>query len=256
MGACSVWDIDLDCCDLPDNVEQATIDTWQAVATDILWYASGQRYGVCEVTVRPCLRRCGGGSGFPFTPYKGADGAWRNIGCGCIDDCSCVALSEIVLPGPVASIVSVFDGAEELEEGINFRLDTVGGQWRLVRVDGGAWPECSDMTAECGTAGAFCVTYEQGIEVDALGTQAVTQLACQLIRACIPGCKCDLPKNVQSVVRRGVAITFDNSSSWIRSLPLVDQWLTAVNPNGLMSASSAWSPDVGHARITPEPSVS
>lgn len=255
MGACSVWDIDLECCDLPDDVAQETIDTWQAVATDILWYASGQRYGVCEVTIRPCLRRCGGGSG-PWVPYKDASGEWRNFwACGCRDDCSCVALCEVVLPGPVASVVQVLIDGDELEEQ-NYRLDTVGGQWRLVRTDGGCWPECSDMSVGCDEEGAFCVTYEQGIAVDALGTQAVTQLTCELVKSCLPNCACLLPKNVASLTRRGVAITFDTAKPWLRSLPMVAAWLDAVNPHGLTSASTVWSPDISHPRITPEPSVS
>src|SRR5688572_26741655 len=104
MPVCEPWPFSDDCCDLPPDTDEALIEKWQAVSSEILWAASGRRYGLCEVTVRPCLRRCGGGSGLP-APYKDADGAWRNLSaCGCVEDCSCTELCEVVLPGPVASV--------------------------------------------------------------------------------------------------------------------------------------------------------
>src|SRR5688572_18073040 len=130
---CMVWDFDEECCDLPEGTDEALIEKWQAVSSEILWTASGRRYGLCEITVRPCLRRCGGGVGRPV-PYRDAYGAWRNLAaCGCIEDCSCVELIEVVLPGPVASIVEVTVGTE-VAESDDYRLDIVGGQYRLLRL--------------------------------------------------------------------------------------------------------------------------
>lgn len=256
MSLCSPWTIDLDCCDLPDDVDEELIAAKQEVASEDLWAASGRRWGTCPVTVRPCLRRCGGGSGLPV-PYKGADGQWRNYSaCGCHDDCSCVALSEIVLEGPVASVTEVLIDGVALDPS-QYRLDLVGGGWRLLRVDGATWPECSDMTADCDEVGAFCVTYEQGIELSALAIEAVSELTCEYVKACLPGCKtCRLPKNVQQVVRRGVTLSFDTSTAWIKQLPMVNAFLTASNPKGLMSASEVWSPDVISPRTTPAPAGS
>lgn len=248
---CAPWEIDdLACCDLPDGTSEELIARWQAVASEVLWVGSGRRWGTCPVTVRPCLRRCGGGSGLPV-PYRDADGAWRNLSaCGCHDDCSCVELSEVVLEGPVASVTEVsVDGAILGEDA--YRLDKVGSGWRLLRTDGGRWPSCQDMTLDCDQFGSFCVTYEQGIELDVLAIAAVSELTCELVKACIPGCKtCRLPKNVQSLTRRGVTITFDDSVSWLKQLPMVNAFLSATNPEGLTSASSVWSPDVARPRIT------
>lgn len=255
MGSCAPWDIDLECCDLPDGDHDELIAAKQAIASDLLWAASGRRWGTCPVTVRPCLRRCGGGSGLPV-PYKDADGAWRNYSaCGCNDDCSCVALSEIVLAGPVASVTEVSIDGVVLDEA-DYRLDKVGSGWRLLRTDGGNWPSCSDMGVDCDEVGAFCVTYEQGIALDALATAAVSELTCQMVKACLPNCQCALPANVQSVVRRGVAIRFDTAVTWMRTLPAVAAFLDSANPHGLSSASSVWSPDVITPRVTPAPQVS
>lgn len=252
MPVCEPYTITLDdeCCVLPDEATEEQIEYWQAVASEMLWVGSGRRVGLCPVTVRACVRNCGGGSGLPV-PYKGADGAWRNFSaCGCSDGCSCTSLSEVVLDGPVAEVVEVtIDGTALAED--SYRLDKVGTSWRLLRTDGDVWPACQDMTADCGEVGSFCITYLQGIEPGVLAIAAATELTCQLVKACIPSCKtCRLPANVQSVVRRGVAIQFDTARTWMRNLPEVAMFLDSVNPEGLTSASGVWSPDVAQARIT------
>jgi hypothetical protein len=255
LGNCQTWNFEPTCCDLPDDTDPDLVAYWQAISSEILWAASGRRQGLCEVTVRPCLRRCGGS--FGFVPYKGGDGQWRNFAtCGCIDTCSCVELCEVVLEGPVAEVTEVLIDGIPLGAS-QYRVDLVGGQYRLLRVDGACWPDCSDLTADCGSTGAFCVTYLKGIPLDALAIAANSELTCELTKACIPGCKtCRLPSNVSSVVRRGVAITFDNSKAWLKSLPMVAAFLDAVNPRGLTSASTVWSPDLPAVRLTPEPTGS
>jgi hypothetical protein len=250
MTVCTVWELDLDCCDLPDGDHDDLIAAKQAISSQILFDGSGRRWGTCEVTVRPCLRRCGGIFGLP-NPYKGSDGEWRNFAtCGCAGACSCDELCEIVLDGPVAEVVQVLiDGDELMPE--NYRLDLVNGEYRLLRTDGGCWPSCSDIAAGCDEEGAFCVTYMKGIELDALAIAANSELTCELVKSCIDGCKtCRLPKNVQAVVRRGVAINFDTAKSWLKSLPMVAAFLEAVNPEGLSSPSTVWSPDLPESRIT------
>lgn len=253
-GPCEVWELDDSCVDIPNGTPQEVIDRWQAVATELLWAASGRRAGLCEVTVRPCLRHCDGGVAFAWGPYKGMDGEWRNFAtCGCVGDCSCVELCEIVLEGPVDSVVQILIGEDELMQE-NFRLDLVGGEYRLLRTDGGCWDACSDITAECGTIGAFCVTYMKGIAPSDLAIAAVSELTSELIKACDASCRtCRLPKNVTQVVRRGVAITFESGMTWLKSLPLVAAFIDTVNPEGLSSQSTVWSPDISAVRTTPTP---
>jgi hypothetical protein len=246
FGPCQPWAISDDCCDMPEEASQALIDTQNAVATQLLWAASGRRYGPCPVTIRGCAKRCLD-AGLP-SPYKDGDGAWRNLAvCGCSEACSCTSLSEVVLDGPVAGV------SEVMIDGVVFtdwRLDRVGSGWRLVRTDGGMFPACQDMLADCDEDGSFCVTYLRGLPLDELATAAVSDLTCQLVRACVPNCKCELPRNVASVVRRGVAITFVASSDWLKTLPMVAAFLNAVNPEGLTSASSVWTPDINQVRIS------
>lgn len=245
FGPCASWPFDAECCDLPPGTPPATIARWQAVATNILWAAGGRRHGPCPITVRPCLRSCDGG--MVGGPWKGADGEWRNSFCGCTEDCSCVALCEIVLDGIVSSIVSVtIDGI--VISPTAYRLDIVGGGYRLLRTDGGCWPECQDMTADCNEVGSFCVTYMQGAALDELAIAAVSDLTCQLTKGCL-GLPCALPKNVTAVTRRGVSISFDQSRWWLWTLPAVANWLNAVNPRGFTSGADIWTPDIPQQRV-------
>lgn len=244
MNFCGPWEIDKSCMNLPDGTPADVLERWQTVASELLFDGGGRRHGPCEVTVRPCVRRCDGG----FTgPYRDAAG-WHNAFCGCREDCSCTTLSEVVLDGPVNSIVQVtVDGTELMPE--HYRLDLVGTQYRLVDLDG-VFPICQDFNADCTEVGSFCITYEMGLLVSELGIAAVSELTEQLVRACT-GAKCQLPANVTSVVRRGITINFTAPAlEWMRSLRMVAAWLDSVNPRGLTSASSVWSPDVPRTRQT------
>jgi hypothetical protein len=66
---------------------------------------------------------------------------WVNA-CGCAaGDCSCTALCEAILPGPVGSVVEILlDGA--VLDPSAYRIDNGN---RLVRTDGDCWPACQDM---------------------------------------------------------------------------------------------------------------
>jgi len=158
-------------------------------------------------------------------------------------------LCEIDLDGPVDSIVSVLIGEDELMAE-NYRLDRVDSGYRLLRTDGGCWPSCSDFTKACGEEGAFCVTYMQGIAPDELAIAANSELTCELVKACTPNCACRLPKQVATLVRNGVSVTFDTAKPWIYSLPMVAAFLDAVNPKGLSSPPTVWSPDIPPVRTT------
>jgi hypothetical protein len=257
VPSCEIWPFDTDCCELPDGTSEELIEQKTAEASAILWAAGGRRHGLCEVTVRPCLRSCFGGwpIASPFYPYKDGEGQWHNLtSCGCLEACSCTALSEVVLQGPVADIVSVEIDGETLDES-DYRLDIVNGQYRLLRIDGGVWPSCSDITAECGTIGAFCVTYMQGIALDELAAAASSELVCNLLRACL-NLPCLIPANVAAITRRGVAITFESAKSWIMALPAVAAWIESVNPDGLTSSPTVWSPDLPPHRVTVAPTGS
>jgi hypothetical protein len=153
----------------------------------------------------------------------------------------------VTLDGPVAGVVEVsVDGVFVTD----WRLHRRGERALLVRTDGSCWPECQDLSADCGEPGAFCVTYLKGLPLTQVAIMAHSELTCELVKACIPGCDCRLPRNVQSKTRQGISITFDTEQTWIRALPTVAAWLDSVNPNKLQSPMRVMSPDArGQRRV-------
>jgi hypothetical protein len=263
---CEPWPVSL-CCELPDDLDPAVVERWQRVATQILFRMSGMRWGPsCPITVRPCRRACldsypltvQWGTVGPWVPYIDASGAWRNASvCGCRGDCSCGELCEIKLEGPVHDIVSVQDGAQTLVPEA-YRVDAPN---LLVRTDGGCWPRCQDMAAPCGTEGTLCVTYRVGLPLDDAAIAAVSEMTCELIKACpetAGSCgPCRLPATATRVLRQGVEIERADLTTIFSQgrtgLPMVDMWLAAVNPYGLASPSRVLSPDHRRARYTTWP---
>lgn len=268
VGPCDPWPVEL-CCQLPEDLDEEVIDRWTRVASQTLWRLSGMRWGPCPVTVRPCRRACaetapvsfqaGVGTG-PWVPYIGVDGVWRNASlCGCRSSCSCGELCELDLPGPVYDVVEVNEGGQILAPGLEYRLDAPG---KLVRLGGKCWQKCQDMAAAPGEPNTLTVTYRWGLPLDESAVAAVSELACQLILACLPagtkGCgECRLPGNVTRVVRRGVELEMADPTLIFAEgrtgLAAVDLWLRTVNPYGLTSPSRVYSPDYRRPRVTQWP---
>jgi hypothetical protein len=227
-----------------------------AAATEIVWALSGRQFGLCEVTLRPCRRTCYGDTwwsmyGEPWsTGYYGAAygynnqyGFWFDLGCGsCRGGCSCSELSEVVLPAPVSSIVSVKMDGTPMATGA-YRVDN---NRLLVRTDGQRWPRCNNMTLDDTHAGTWSVTALYGQDVPVSGQFAVGEMACQILRA-MQGQDCRLPPGVQSLVRQGVEIRFPEVGELLKEgrtgLYLVDSFVTTVNPNRLKTRSRVYSVD-------------
>ncbi|MET7720692.1 hypothetical protein [Streptomyces mirabilis] len=263
--ACNPWPVDL-CCDVA-GVEAATLERWQRVATQILWRLSGRRIGVCDVTVRPCRRACldsgpisfqaGVGTG-PWVPYIGVDGAWRNASvCGCAPSgCSCSELCEVKLGGPVHSVVRVNVDGVDLLPGVEYRVDAPS---LLVRLGGECWPTCQEMAEPEFTAGTFTVVYRWGIEPDDSAIAAVSELTCHLLKGCggTGSCGCKANRNVTRLQRQGVEMDMPDPtvfySSGLTGLPLVDLFLTTVNPGRLSRPSRVYSVDYRAPRKTTWP---
>ncbi|MCW6003864.1 Hint domain-containing protein [Micromonospora sp. CPCC 205371] len=147
LGVCEPWPV-IWCPNLPTGSEAVTGAALQA-ATEALWAATAQRFGLCTETIRPCRRSCG--AFWPFADswweWTGGmwprpllyDGAWYNITCGsCAGGCQCGMLEEALLPGPVYDILEVKVDGTPLPMSA-YRLDM--GRL-LVRTDGGRWPTC------------------------------------------------------------------------------------------------------------------
>lgn len=254
------WPLITECC---SDAWEAATDAQRlfatSVATELVWRLSARRFGICDITVRPCKRSCNQGvSAWPppwgtsFVPVL-SGGQWTNTTCGgCKSGCSCDELQEVVLPGPVDYVTEVrVDGAV-----LPATAYQVHDHRLLVRTDGGEWPSCQDLTAAPDEPGAFAVTYGQGIPVPPGGQYAAGIYACELLASCTGG-TCRLPKRVQTVTRQGVTMAFldplDFLDKGLTGIPEVDQWISAVNPDKLRSPSRVYSPDSVPVRTVTSP---
>lgn len=246
FGPCDSWPITW-ICDISDASPTVT-GSAAAAATWILDAMSGRQFGTCTVTLRPCRRDCvnypsgytGGSSMYPMPALIG--GQWFNLICGqCGDDCSCTAISEVLLPAPVSSITQVkVDGV--ILAPTAYRIDD---NRRLVRLSG-TWPHCNDLNLADTQVGTWSVTAVYGQPVPAIGLLAAGEVACEILRLRADG-DCKLPARVQQLVRQGVTLSFEDfkdlTPDGLLGLHLADMFIRAVNPHGLARRSRTYSVD-------------
>lgn len=260
---CEPWPFD-PCCEIPEDTPPTEVDRWMMVATTILWSLSGRRYGPsCPITIRPCGRSCieelipftFGASSGSLTPYIDANGAWRNAVCGCTTDCACEELCELRLDGPVYDVIEVLvDGVTLPPE--TYRIDSAN---LLVRLDGFCWDACQNLAAPPTEPGTASVTYRTGLPLDAAAIAAHSELVCHLLKQCTgsSSCGCKANPNLTRVQRQGLTMEMADPtliySEGRTGLPLVDMWLTAVNPYRQWSPSRVYSPDYKRPRGTTWP---
>ncbi len=220
-GSCSHLD------SMPADVAEAV----QTSAIEWLWDATFRRYGNCPVTILPCKRTCSGYGSWPaWLPYRTA-GGWTNVDCGrCGNDCSCSSVDQIILP-TIGTVLGVESNGIPLPS-TSWRLDN---HRLLVRIDGGEWATCQDLSYE--ETPTLAVIYVPGLEVPSMGRLAAGTLICQLARRYC-GAKCDLPANTSSVSRQGVTIAIDPQAE--TGLWVVDQWVEIAN----RATPRVYSPDV------------
>lgn len=251
-GPCSPWDPTW-CCDLSTATVAFTGTALQA-ATEILYNLSGQQFGLCEFTFRPCRHDCYGNS-WPFDSgnwwqWGGYyprpvlfDGAWFNLTCGsCSGTCSCGPLEEAWLPGPVNTITQVLLNGSPMASG-SYRVDDFR---KLVRTDGLRWPVCQDLSAPDTADNTWSVTAVLGQAVPAIGSLAVGELACEIIKACT-GQACAIPKNATSVSRQGITIDFPTFSELLQNGSLGLRWsdlfVATYNPRRLQARPQVFDVD-------------
>lgn len=225
-------------------------------ASEILYHLTAQRFGTCEVTLRPCRRSCWDswpGLGwweygtYP-RPYWYA-GVWYNLGCGvCGDSCSCVGIDETVLPGPVDSVTSVKVDGVELVYGVNYRIDDYR---KLVRIDGVLWPFCQDLTLADTEPNTWSATVSYGEPVPVMGQLAVGELAGEIVKylLCLD---CQLPQGVVDISRQGISMTIANVSDLFNTgfiqLRMCDLFIKTANPNHLQARSYVYDLDAPQSR--------
>lgn len=251
---CEGWTPATDTCQSWGGYSQAVKDYATALATLVLWAATGRRYGRCLITVRPCgpsnpaLYRTYPVQGGGFwtllgVPGGGVIGPVSVDGC-CAGACGC-SPSEIILPGPASEVVEVqVDGA--VVNTSDYRLD---GD-RLVRI-GGSWPVWQDLGAAAGAAGTWSVEYRRGREVPPALQNAMGLFACEIAKARSGG-SCALPARITSVSRQGVDVQLlsveDFLDKGLTGYEQVDMVIRALNPGGLHAAPRVLSLDVPQMR--------
>lgn len=252
FGPCENWPVQF-LCEL--SAESAPVTGFAvAMATETLWALSGMRFGLCNVTLRPCRRECfttpfppDGWAQWPWTgtyPQPALiGGSWFNLVCGsCPGTCSCTTVSEFVLPAPVHEIIEIKIDGTPMASGA-YRLDN---NRIVVRTDGGQWPFCNDLSLDDTEPGTWSVTATFGEVIPDGARLAMGQLVCEIIRAALGG-DCKLPAGIQQLVRQGVTISYPDVGELFRQgrtgLYLVDMFLAAWNPYNLRQRSRVYRVD-------------
>lgn len=249
MAAPCAWTLNTDCC----AEFWATLSAQQkadatAVATQVIWAASGRQYGTCPVTVRPCGNEpCDDGIGGytwdngVFVPYI-VGGQWYN--CACLGVCRCSASCKVLLPGPVASVTSVtVDGV--LIDPSTYRVDD--GRWLVRTGTGNCWPTSQNFDVDSGT-GTFIVVYERGVAVPDALKLAAGMYACEWGRGCVGASDCQLPSRIVTLTRQDVVYEFQDIDTLLESgltgVPAIDVILKSVNPFGITHRYRVLSPEL------------
>lgn len=244
-------------CDFSQFSDPSVSGTALAVATNLLDAMTGYQFGACPITIRPCGEDCNGNGGFWNPGYASSwwnwgtwprplffEGIWYNITCGnCVGGCSCKYISEIKLPQPVSSVQQVkLDGEIMPVSGYALR------DYRyLMRVDGGVWPRCNDLTLDDTHVGTWSVSLQVGQPVPSLGRLAMGELACN-IAALLTGATCALPQPVQTLTRQGVTMNLVDPSQFPDQrigLYFSDLFIGAFNPHHLSQRAVIYDVDHG-----------
>lgn len=195
-------------------------------ASDVLALISGGVVmGRREVTVRPC--------------GEGACGA-----------CLCCGLDGIPLwgPNPVVSEVRIDGDILAVEDyGMHY---TRGGDF-LVRLGTGArppsWPRTQDLWKPNTEDHTFSITFEYGLYLDWLATQAALELVCDFATLSSKK-KNALPKGTTNATMGNVTVMIDDRVARLRAGeagPITAEFLSVYAPYG-RAPSAVWAPELDY----------
>jgi len=259
MGAPCGWTVErCGCGSCWTDYSPAVREAAAALASTVMWAATGRRYGLCEITVLPCNQPPAAplyetfpvGSfydplGRGSVPVPVLDGGqWRNLSCG--GACNCKAPCEVALDGPVADVVEVLiDG-----EPVSPSTYEVHDRHLLVRLGGECWPTCGTYGLEIP---GFEVTYHRGDPIPDFINAATGPLACEYAKACA-GKPCGLPSRMTRLTRQGVEVQVadiprDGKGRIRTGLRLVDDAIDADNPYGRVERATVLTPDLPTPRV-------
>lgn len=226
-------------------------------AAEVLYALSGRRFGLCELTVRPCRPNCSnrfpdyqyavgyGYGGSPWIPVLDG-GQWTNVGCGrCRNSCSCTRVCEVLLPGPIDSVTEIKLNGTVVDP-TEYRVDD---HRTVVRLGTDCWPICQNMTAPDTEDNTWSITYLRGLPLPSGGEAAFADLACELYKGCTNDTDCKLPRRfLSNINREGVSFAFLDAMQFLEKgktgLYMVDLWLSAVNPQAKSRPAGLYSPDM------------
>lgn len=232
-GECRAW---AQMHELSSEVQQLhTPETWcsiLALASDILWAASGRRWRNVEATETVTLDgpECG------CLPLP--SGYVPNWGWGYRLPVSWTSSNptRVRLPRPdVTAITAVTINGNPVTA---YRR---AGNW-AIRTDGCGWPLGADRTR---------ITYTFGRLIPSSANLAALALAAELGKW-LAAKPCSLPARVTSVTRQGVSFDMLEALEYLKDgltgVPVVDLWLKSVNPDNRKRSGQVWSPDQTWAR--------
>jgi hypothetical protein len=254
-GALCGWDIDpsaLGVCPDWDDYPEELRDSALQLSYMFMWAATGRRFGVCPVTVRPSQPKCTPAQYQAYPVWPGQDGGyvsgpflfagqWFNSGCtSCCNAGGCA----IVLRGPVTDVTEVLVDGEAVSSSA-YRVDVAQGAYLLVRTDGLCWPSCQNMTAATTEDDTFAVTYGYGREIPIALRIATAMLACEYAKA-LTGGACKLPARMTRLARQGVELEVEavGGEQGKTGLREVDDVIAMLNPGGLKSPPIVLSLDL------------
>lgn len=176
-------------------------------------------------------------------------GSYINLSCGrCGDSCSCSAVSELILPGPIDEPLEI------LVDGVALDIATsvvVYDYNRLTRIDGGKFPSCQNLGLPPTEIGTWQVTYRQGEPVPPGGGLIAGILACEYAKGLCGDDSCRLPRRVSSITRQGITLAmldnFDQLGVGYTGIWEIDDWIATYSTNlrmGPWQASRVSSPDI------------
>lgn len=247
-GPYSAWttaDDVANCC----NVEIGTdVDVFNEVvdkASQVLFELSGRKYlGTGTKTVWPACDSCT--CGYQVLSRGHIVGPWDwGVYTSLCDACTVVCdPSRVKLSGfPVRTVDQVkIDGS--ILAPTEYRLDL---HRYVTRLNDTRWPLRNDWTRADTEDGTWTITYTFGEDPPLAGRNAAQQLACELYKACA-GQECALPTGATRVTRQGITIERQffqrdrTTGSWRTGLSMVDMFLNAYNPSGLIRTPVFWAP--------------
>lgn len=225
-------------CDF-DTIDDAVKEAAITEASRVMYILLGRTLtGPCPVTVRPS--------------WTGDQYNWRTSE-GWVLRCN-----SIPLQWPVVSIEEVIIDGVVLDTS-EYTIMDEKYLLRLADVDtrsNPGWPSCNRLDLPTTERGTWSISYTFGHDIPSEVTDAVEELACEILKECSVSGSSAFPPNTVSVSRGGVNVNLErvsasrlgnNAGSSSEVLfPAVVKALNLYNPTGQRVPTLAWAPELGH----------